>query len=138
MFRKPPRLAIALAATAAACCLAATTADAALHRRILRVRMTGAVLVPAHVKAGYVGAAGYPYGPPGPIRPMLVDIPSSGFFTPTGVIGYGQAVVVGTVGGVPTLVPNVVGLGTGFATDVVGAGTSVVGGGAGYILSPLR
>lgn len=138
MFRKPPRLAVALAATAAACLLVATTADAALHRRVLRVRMTKARLLPAHVKMGYVGAAGYPYGPPGPIRPMIVDIPPSGFFTPTGAIGYGQAVVVGNIDGLPQLVPNAVGLGTGLVTDVVGAGTGIVGGGTSYIVAPLR
>ena len=134
---KPTRLAVALGAAAAACLLVANTADAAIHRR-LTVRMMKPRLIPAHVKAGYVGAAGYPYGPPGPIHPMLVDIPPAGFFTPAGLIGTPVGYLTAGVGEVPGIVPGVIGLGTGAVTEVVGAGTGVVRGGVGYIIPPAR
>ena len=117
--------------------MVANTADAAMHRR-LTVRMMKPRLIPAHVKAGYVGAAGYPYGSPGPIRPMLVDIPPAGFFTPAGFIQTPVGYVTSGVSDVPGIVPSVIGLGTGLATDVVGAGTGVVTGGVGYIIPPGR
>ena len=137
MFVKPIRVAAALCAAMAACLLVANTADAALHRR-LTVRMMKPRLIPAHVKAGYVGAPGYPYGPPGPVRPMLVDIPPAGFFTPAGFIQTPVGYVQAGFAEVPGIVPGVIGLGTGLGTAVVGAGTGVVTGGVGYIIPPGR
>ncbi len=89
--------ALALAMVAGAAMAFAQPAQAAMkHSRNLYV--TGKRFAPATVKAGYVGAPGYTYGPPGPIRPMLIDPGLGG-----GFLGVGIFPSIGFFRGVPVL-----------------------------------
>ena len=74
----------------------AQTAEASMrhHSRALHVTR----FVPAHVKVGYVGAPGYPYGPPGPVVPMLIDPGLGG-----GLFGVGLLPSTGVLAGFPVL-----------------------------------
>ena len=89
--------ALVLTMMAGAAMAFAQPAQAAMkHSRNLYV--TGKRLAPATVKAGYVGAPGYPYGPPGPIQPILIDPGLGG-----GFLGVGIFPSIGFFNGVPVL-----------------------------------
>jgi hypothetical protein len=87
--------AAALAMTGATMALAQTAEARPRHySRALHVTR----FLPATMRAGYVGAPGYPYGPPGPIQPVLIDPGVGG-----GLLGIGVLPATGIFTGFPIL-----------------------------------
>ncbi len=100
----------ALAVAAIGTLMLAQSAEAAPHgARRLHVR--AARLVPAHLKPGYVGLAGYAGGPPGytPFTPIefpnngLRGVSGSGLLGGGGLLGSGLPLQTGIFTGLPVL-----------------------------------
>ena len=113
MFRKSRILTAgaSLAVAAIATLMLAQSAEAAVTHGARRLHVRAARFIPAHLRPGYVGLAGYAGGPPGvtPFTPIefpnngLLGLKGSGLLGGGGLLGSGLPLQTGIFTGLPVL-----------------------------------